>query len=322
MDFVNETTLSADLFRAAAWEDQILAMVVAKATYKVGADGSLTVDDNPVQVLLEPMETPFGTLPNDIAPQKKGVDLLVLGQAYAPGGKPADKMLVSLQVGNFKHSLAIVGDRFWRKGALGIAPTPPKLFLTMPVTHERAYGGKAALQKKEIPNGYNPVGRGYILDKDEAEGVPLPNIEDRDNLITSWESRPLPAGFAPIPQATQFTTERGVEEDPKTKEVKVKPEFFNCAHPKMIVPELRPGDPVTVTGMTPDGTMKFVIPNLELVAELSLDDQKFTFPMRMDALGIFPEERRFFVALRAGFKYRFIPEQVRVIRVQFARKAS
>ena len=322
MDFINETNLPADLFRAAAWEDEILAMVVARATYRVGADGKLDVDDNPFPILLEPLETPFGTLPNDIAPQKKGVDLLVLGQAYAQGGKPVDKMLVSLQVGNFKRALAIVGDRIWQKSALGLAPTPPKLFLTMPVTHERAYGGKAMLQKKEIPNGYNPVGRGYILDKDEADGVLLPNIEDPHDIITSWESKPIPAGFAPIPLATQFVAERGVEEDPKTKQVNVKPEFFNCAHPKMIIPELKAGDQVTLTGMTPEGVLRFTIPEIPLQAELSLEEQRFTFPMRVDSLGILPEERRLFLTLRAGFKYRFIPEQVRVIRVQHAEKAA
>ena len=316
MDFFNETELQAHVFRAAPWLDTILAMVVAKATYLVAENGEVSLDENPIPALSEPMETPFGTLPNDIIPQKSGVDLLVLGQAYAPDGKQTDKMAVSFQVGNFKHTLAIVGDRFWAKNKLGVSPTAPKPFITMPVTSDYAYGGKALLQQKEIPNGNNPVGKGFILDKAEADGVALPNIEDPQDIITSWESQPIPAGFGPIPLATQITAERGIVEDPETKMPRVKPEFFNCAHPKMIMPELQLGDQVTLEGMTPEGVFTFTVPDLTLEAELSLEEQPFTFPMRMDTLCLFPEERRFFIALRAGFKYRFTPEQIRVIRVR------
>ena len=316
MDFFNDTEFQADVFRAAPWEDAILAMVVAKATFRVAENGEAKLDDDPVPVLREPMETPFGILPIDMAPQKGGVDLLVLGQAYAPGGKPADKMPISLQVGSFKYTFAVVGDRFWKKDKWGLNPTPPKPFLTMPVSHENAYGGKALLKNKEVPNGYNPLGKGYILDKAEATGVPLPNIEDPHDIVTSWESQPLPAGFAPIPLGTQITAERGVAIDEETKQPTVKPEFYNCAHPKMVIPELRSGDEVILTGMTPDGEFKFKVPQISLEALLSLEDELFPYPMRMDTLCILPEERRFFIIMRAGFKYQFIPEQIRVIRVQ------
>jgi hypothetical protein len=316
MDFFNDTELQADVFRAAPWEDEILAMVVAKATFRVAENGEVNQDDDPIAVLREPMETPFGILPADIAPQKSGVDLLVLGQAHAPGGKPTDKMPVALQVGGFKCTFAVVGDRVWKKDKLGISPTPPKPFLTMPVIHENAYGGNALLKNKEVPNGYNPLGKGYILDKAEADGVPLPNIEDPQDIVTSWESQPLPAGFAPIPLGTQITAERGIAVDQETKQPTVKPEFYNCAHPKMVIQELRSGEEVVLSGMTPDGEFKFNVPQISLSALLSLEDELFPHPMRVDTLCILPEERRFFIILRAGFKYRFIPEQIRVIRVQ------
>lgn len=318
MDFVNDTELQAHVFRAAPWEDTLLAMVVAKATYQVADTGEIQPVEDPIPVLEEQLETPFGILPNDIAPQKRGVDLLAMGQAYAPGGKPTDKMAISMQVGIFKYSFAVAGDRFWKKDKWGLRPTAPQPFVTMPVIHENAYGGKALLKNKEVPNGYNPVGKGYILDKDEADGVPLPNIEDPQDLITDWESHPMPGGFAPIPLSTQTVAERGMGTDPETGLPKVKPEFFNCAHSKLIISEVRSGEQVILSGMTPDGEFKFAIPEISLEAQLSLDEDKYPFPMRIDTLCILPEERRFVVTWRAGFKYSFIPEQIRVIRVQHA----
>jgi len=68
--------------------------------------------------------------------------------------------------------------------------------------------------------------------------------------------------------------------------------------------------------MTANGEFTFTIPEISLEAQLSLEDDKYPFPMRIDTLCILPEDRRFVVTWRAGFKYSFIPEQIRVIRVR------
>ena len=57
---------------------------------------------------------------------------------------------------------------------------------------ERSLGGPSRSQ--------NPVGRGVEPDAHDPEGrIPLPNIEDPKNLVTSPGSGQAPAGAFPIP---------------------------------------------------------------------------------------------------------------------------
>jgi len=65
----------------------------------------------------------------------------------------------------------------------------------MDIVYERAFGGideAAAYFCRE-----NPIGRGFIGKKSRVSvhGKPLPNLEDPQNLICSWDSRPRPVGF-------------------------------------------------------------------------------------------------------------------------------
>ncbi len=70
----------------------MLAVVVVKVTYMVDAAG--TVEPAPEQdpIRLEAEETELGVLPPDAAPVKPGFDVLVLGRALAPEGKPVPQM--------------------------------------------------------------------------------------------------------------------------------------------------------------------------------------------------------------------------------------
>jgi hypothetical protein len=47
------------------------------------------------------------------------------GSAYAPNGKPATKVKVSLKVGSLSKSFHVVGNRFWKKGSLSISASRP-----------------------------------------------------------------------------------------------------------------------------------------------------------------------------------------------------
>ena len=49
----------------------------------------------------------------DLVPFKPHTDIVLVGKAYAPRGKPATHLSVSLQVGPIAKSLSIFGNRFW-----------------------------------------------------------------------------------------------------------------------------------------------------------------------------------------------------------------
>ena len=107
--------------------------------------------------------------PSDFAWFKPHADLLLVGCAHAPDGKPATALRVSFNVGAYSKTLAVIGDRAWK----GVRPTEPMPFAEMDVSYANAFRG----------------------------GTALPNIEDPARLDTSPDDRPTPAGFGPIPSA-------------------------------------------------------------------------------------------------------------------------
>lgn len=125
--------------------------------------------------------------PSDFTPYKPRADILLVGCAHAPDGKPVTNLGAALRVGQFKKSIEIVGDRFWqRRFLLWARASSPAEFKTMPIAYERAYGGGNSKR--------NPVGLGY--DKKR-----LPNIESQAYPIRKRSDRPLPAGFGPVAPA-------------------------------------------------------------------------------------------------------------------------
>lgn len=115
--------------------------------------------------------------------------VIVWATAYAPAGRPATSLRVSVAVGKHRCSLLVLGDRRWLPGSghsMGLSKPQP--FTELPLGWERAFGGPG------FP--YNPIGKGYgAALSNDPERLALPNIEDPDNLIRSPQDTPLPVGF-------------------------------------------------------------------------------------------------------------------------------
>jgi len=130
---------------------------------------------------------------SDLAPFKPMADVFVSGCAYVPGKGTTDVLRVSFQAGRVSKSLAVIGDRLWRKGFLGSTMTPIIPFRRMDLTYDRSYGGEGY--------AWNPLGRGYAEEAgpDGKPALRLPNLEDPAKLISSPSDTPEPAGFGPFP---------------------------------------------------------------------------------------------------------------------------
>ena len=91
------------------------------------------------------------TLETDLVPEKARVDVLVLGKAYAPGGKPLASFDCAVQVGKHREVLRILGPRrvLWqplRRQDGKMAPQPPRFtepdpVVEVPLSLTLAYGG-------------------------------------------------------------------------------------------------------------------------------------------------------------------------------------
>lgn len=236
----------------------------------------------------------------ELAPYKPSVDVVVIGKAYAPKGKPAQEMRASVRVGDREKSVVVFGDRqchYRDKGSPIFSDPEP--FTEMEVRYERAYGGRDEKSIPEIPFHYprNFMGKGVALRNLKAviDGLPLPNIEDPTDLLTPerilieepqrWHQQPLPQGFGwrqrtwyprcallgAYPAFTDVGTVTAEERMgllPRNNIARAKqfklPTFeahFNNGAPfGLLFTQLQGNEAVALHGLTPDGLLEFSLP--------------------------------------------------------------
>ncbi|CAL1241961.1 DUF2169 family type VI secretion system accessory protein [Candidatus Methylocalor cossyra] len=147
---------------------------------------------------------------SDLSPYKLQTDVVLIGKAHAPAGRPVEQMSVGIEVAGRRKVLLITGDRRcrFRQGSSPLF-TDPVPFTEMAIRYERAYGGKDHLSVSGLEFHYprNPLGKGLALKniREVIEGLELPNIEDPSDLLLPervilgeperWNRQPLPQGF-------------------------------------------------------------------------------------------------------------------------------
>ena len=146
----------------------------------------------------------------DLASFKVATDVVLIGKAFSPNGKPVSQLDVTVEVGVRRKHLRVTGDRrcLYRPGMSPLF-SDPVLFTEMPIQYERAYGGRDIRSNPDAPFYYprNHSGVGIALKntKETVDGLALPNIEDPEDLLTPdrvvfdgperWSSQPLPDGL-------------------------------------------------------------------------------------------------------------------------------
>lgn len=320
MELINQTPLGARFWRSTlVAEGRMLGVVAIKGTYSMPG-GALDVDA-PHTILNNDQETELGVIPKDLVPWKTGVDVFVLGKAHAPARRPVQSVQCSVRVGQFERTFHVVGDRVWQRNGRDIVASQPEPFVEMPVTWERAFGGAARVAESgTVPHPYNPLGKGFVLEEDHAEGVPLPNVEDPSAPLRAWFETPVPSLPAPLASGSPFYADDMLDCPRNTQvlsveDVKWKGISFNAAHPHMRHPGIRPGDAVTLQGWNAAGALQFKLPKDAFEVEVLLDTRHYRFPARLDTVCILPEEQRFFVVHRCHFTYSLRGGETRLARV-------
>ena len=258
-------------------------LVAVKCTFDIMPDGTTEVSAEQPPVLRvpeyhgEPGKSSI-KYENDLVLTKTTTDIVVIGHAYAPGGRPTTETDVGLRVGPVQKVLQVTGDRRW--DAPGISSPEP--FLRMPLVYERAFGGVDA--RSEHPerdwDWRNPVGTGFAMSRDNLAGIALPNIEYPNEAVCAWSDRPRPAGFGPIGSHWQPRVGlAGTYDDTwmKTRQPLLPDDFddrfFQYAPQDQQSPEfLRGGEPATLYRLTPGGELRFTLPKLFLGFETQFYD--------------------------------------------------
>jgi hypothetical protein len=324
----NETPFATALtvLPDASGVDTVYAIV--KGTFTLGQQLGLAEEQVPVTLADQHYGDPATSSirqPSDVCLGKPGTDVLLIGSAWAPGGRPAYWMDVALAVGPVAKTVRVFGDRVWDAGPAGAVPSPPAAFERMPLAWERAFGGSDVTQDGPTAEPRNPVGSGFRVSNGakELRGLPLPNLEDPASPITSWQDRPAPACFAPIAGHWQprLSFAGTYDESWQATRAPFLPQdfdarFFQVAPTDLVVRGyLRGGELVGVRGATPSGWLQFVLPTIRIRVTYTLDDRHEQPPVVLDTVVIEPDAGRCVLTWRAALRCDKRVLKVRQVRV-------
>lgn len=303
--------------------------VTVKATFAMG--GRLEVADPQPPVLLadeywgEPGVSSL-KYASDVHLTKPSTDVVLVGQAHAPGRKPVAQLDVSLAVGKRKKVVRVFGDREWRPGIL-IAPasmTKPAPFKTMPLVYERAFGGLHEIEGKKpeiLFEPRNPVGSGFAGKRkgDELKGLPLPNLEDPADLVGGTKDQPAPAGFGFVAPAWEPRKSFAGTYDAAWLKQRApylpkdfNPRFFNTAHPDLVLDRyLTGGERVEAVNVTPHGVLNFRLPVCELQATVRVAGREEKPVLNLETVLIEPDDALLSMVWRGA-----VPCDKRVLKVE------
>lgn len=284
-------------------------------------------------------EHPNGLLrfESDLVPFKPRSDVVLVGEAHAPAGRPVTSIPVRIQVGRLDRALTVFGDRAWswadpRRAPEQVGPLP---FTRMPLTYDRAFGGTdpfvdlrrtAPLSSPYYPP--NPLGRGYVAGSTASSihQKPLPNIEDERALVRTPEHRPAPTGCAFYPRAcpprVQFA---GTYDEAWRKEGSPKPprdfrfDYFNGAHPHFQIEGYLAGhEPVRLSHVHASGRpLEFFLPGW--TPSLVVQNRRIAAPL--DTVVFVPNQDLFYEVWRGRIPLARAEDMVALeVRIEFEQR--
>ncbi len=302
MIFFNPTIYPALLFRTILDADRIMASVVVRVTYELGA--RLGVADTQMwKVSEEPWESPAGWMEEDGPFLRGGVDLFVFGRVYAPGGS-ARAMKVQLKAGGFSREAIVNGRRIWiRDGRGRLVPSEPEAFSSLPVTMAQAFGGMSETDGLRIPFPDNPLGKGFHATAEQALGQELPNLEEPEHRMRHWNDILPVCGFGFCPRVNGARMQNGTIRDADHNILDFLPRLFNQAFAPMIAPAMVPGDAVELAGFSPRGLIRFAVPDPPARVLLAFGKRLVRMPLTVDQIGVEVDAARVFITWRVPFRY-------------------
>lgn len=280
-----------------------------KATFRLPPPGSAQLEVAEEQLPVAPADEHRGDprstgllRAGELHPSKPATDVVLLGSARAPRGRPVDRLDVSLRVGPVATTVRVWGDRRWVGGAAGATPSSPRPFAALPLLWERAFGGV-----RETADGglagepRNPAGVGHPAGRPRRDlvGTPVPNLEDPRRPIRGLGDRPAPAGFGFV--APSWAPRAGYagtyDEAWRRRRAPFLPEdfdprFFQVAAPGLTAPGfLAGGEPVRIDHVAHEGPLGFRLPRCELAAEVTVAGAVERPPLRLETVLIEPDSQ-------------------------------
>jgi len=308
----NSTPFAADMALFPDEQGVDTLYLIVKASFKIGNQWLLAEEQIPPAKADEYWGEPDDSsikYASDFHTGKPATDIVMVGNAMSQEGQPVNQLDVNLSVGQVNKTVRVFGDRVWHEGKI----TAPKSFNTMPLIYEKAYGGKY-FQNEQLHSieEKNPVGCGYAGKRtvNEMNGLPLPNLEDPQNLINQFSDQPQPACFAF--SAAGWQPRRAFagtyDEAWETQRAPYLPldfdsRFLNMAHENLIYPGyLKGGEEVAITNMHAAGNLQFNLPHIKLASQVKLQDTVENPQFKLETLLLEPNQLQLSMVWRAALQ--------------------
>jgi hypothetical protein len=303
-----------------------VVVVIVKATFEIRGDRAVLAEQRPVRLSEVPHDptNPWSSLryPSDLCTQKRGVDVVVIGEAISP--RPVTAMDVAVKVRDATAPLRVHGPRFYFRGVGQVAVGPAAAVERVPLVYEKSYGGMT--EDLAVIDERNPSGVGVARSSADLVDRPAPQIEHPAQPHKYASDKHAPMGFGAIssfwsPRRARAGT---LDEQWRRDRMPLLPLDFdirynNVAHPTLTFEEpLRAGDPVAILGMSEEGLFRFDIPTISPVIHARFDtDNHASVRPDIDTVLIEPSERRIEVVFRKAFPIGRRISVLRELRVDF-----
>jgi hypothetical protein len=311
MELINATRMLAGYTMGIEPSGRELLVVVIKGTFHLPRNGEeVRLHEEQLPLVMADTFTgePGFSAPMyevDFAPRKPCCDVLLLGSAYAPDGRPLTRVPVGLRVGNMTKRFAVVGDRHWEVGLGRISASPPEPFVIRPISYDVAFGGVDNDHEDFAKHGAcmrNPVGRGYRLQlKSEwVDGKPLPNTEELNRSVDRPDGDFAPMAFGPIGRnwEPRYRYAGTYDQDWLDKVFPFLPADFDERYYLSAPPDQQlaipiGGPEVTLINLTADGRRSFKLPDFEApVHVFPKKGEREDYKAMLDTIVFEPDQER------------------------------
>jgi hypothetical protein len=298
----NHTPFAATLLPLADEEGIDSLYINVRATFKIGAQWVLAEKQLPPQAEDVYWGEPGASslkYASEVHLGKAATDVVMIGDACAPGCAPVRQLDVALAVGGLQKTVRVYGDRYWQNGCIS-TPVP---FKTMPLIYENAFGGSVVdgeSQQTVAAEERNPVGKGFAGPRSsrDLEGLVLPNLEDPRQLIRSRKDMPEPACFGfrapnwqPRVRYAGTYDERWLSERAPYMPSDYNPLFNNAAPPGLVSNGfLTGGEQVVIQNMHPSGELSFNLPYIKMIAQVEVGNSRERPALQLETVLIEPNQ--------------------------------
>jgi hypothetical protein len=229
-----------------------VAVVVSKVTYAVSPAGRVTLAFRPVRsgdILESSGLEGRGVVryPSDLADDKPGTDVVLVGTAKPPRGKTVDRQLAWVSVGPLRKVVQVYGRRVYTADFSGVVPGAPATLGETPLRYDLCFGGRDTANGGWAEEAHNPVGRGFAVDPKTLIGTEAPRLEPVADPRTGRVPHASHGCFAPIPPDWEPRRSLIGTHDAEwiEKRAPIRPRDFSVKHHLFAPPDLHAEQPLT-----------------------------------------------------------------------------